>query len=35
VVATLVIGIVLDGGGEQGVDERGLAKSGFSSNLPQ
>jgi len=34
VVATLVVGIVLDGGGEQGVDERGLSKSGFSSNLP-
>lgn len=32
-MATLVIGIVLDGGRKQGVDKRGLSQSRFSSNL--
>jgi hypothetical protein len=32
-MAALVVGIVLDGGGEQGVDERGFSQSGFSSDL--
>jgi hypothetical protein len=35
VVATLVVGIVLDGGGEQSVDERGLSEARFSSNLKE
>lgn len=32
-VPALVVGIVLDGGGEKGVDEGGLAQAGFTSNL--
>jgi hypothetical protein len=32
-VAALVVGVVLDGGGEEGVDEGGLAESGLASNL--
>ena len=32
-VTALVIGVVLDGGGEEGVDECGLSESGLSSNL--
>lgn len=32
-VAALVIGIVLDGGGEEGVDEGSLSQSRFSGNL--
>ena len=32
-VAALVVGIVLDGGGEEGVDEGGLSKARFTSNL--
>jgi hypothetical protein len=29
----LVVGIVLDGGGEKGVDKGGFSKSRFASNL--
>lgn len=32
-VSPLVIGIVLDGRGEEGVDEGGLAEARFASNL--
>lgn len=32
-VAALVVGIVLDGGGEERVDEGGLSQSGLASNL--
>ena len=32
-VALLVVGIVLDGGGEEGVDECGLAQARLASNL--
>lgn len=32
-VSPLVIGIVLDGRGEQGVDEGGLSEARFASNL--
>lgn len=32
-VSSLVIGIVLDGGGEEGVDEGGLSKARLASNL--
>lgn len=32
-VAALVVGVVLDGGREQGVDKRGLSQSRLSSNL--
>ena len=32
-VAALVVGIVLDGGGEEGVDEGGLAQARLASNL--
>jgi hypothetical protein len=32
-MALAVVGIVLDGGGEQGVDESGLAQAGLTSNL--
>lgn len=32
-VAALVVGIVLDGGGEEGVDEGRLAQAGLASNL--
>lgn len=32
-VAALVIGVVLDGGGEQGVDEGRLSQAGLASNL--
>jgi hypothetical protein len=32
-MSALVICVVLDCGREEGVDEGGLAKSGFSSNL--
>ena len=32
-VSTLVVGIVLDGGGEKRVDEGSLAQTGFTSNL--
>jgi hypothetical protein len=32
-VAALVVGIVLDGGREKGVDERGLSKARLASNL--
>lgn len=33
-VAALVVRIVLDGGGEEGVDEGGLAQARLASNLP-
>jgi hypothetical protein len=33
VVATLVVGIVLDGGRKEGVDKGSLAQAGFTSNL--
>lgn len=33
-VAALVVCIVLDGGGEEGVDEGGLAQARLASNLP-
>ena len=33
VVSSLVVGIVLDGGGEEGVDEGCLSETGLSSNL--
>jgi hypothetical protein len=33
VVATLVIGVVLDGGGEEGIDESSLSQTRFTSNL--
>jgi hypothetical protein len=33
VVSSLVVGIVLDGGGEQGVDEGSLSESRLASNL--
>jgi len=32
-VATLVVGIIFDGGGEERVNEGGLSESGFTSNL--
>lgn len=32
-VTALVVGVVLDGGREQGIDERGLSQSRLSSNL--
>lgn len=32
-VAALVVGIVLDGGGEEGVDECSLAETRLASNL--
>lgn len=32
-MSALVVCVVLDGGREEGVDEGGLSKSGFSSNL--
>jgi hypothetical protein len=32
-VAALVVGIILDGGREQGVDESGLSQARLSSNL--
>lgn len=32
-VSTLVVGIVLDGGGEEGVDEGGLAQARLAGNL--
>lgn len=32
-VSPLVVGIVLDGCGEEGVDECGLSQAGFTSNL--
>jgi hypothetical protein len=32
-VTALVVGVVLDGGREQGVDERGFSQSRLSSNL--
>lgn len=32
-VSSLVVGIVLDGGGEKRVDEGGLSQPGFTSNL--
>jgi hypothetical protein len=32
-VSALVIGVVLDGGGEEGVDEGGLAQARLASNL--
>ena len=32
-VSSLVVGIVLDGGGEKRVDEGSLAQTGFTSNL--
>lgn len=32
-VASLVVGIVLDGGGEESVDEGGLAQARLASNL--
>lgn len=32
-VSSLVVGIVLDGGGEEGVDKGGLAQTGLASNL--
>jgi len=31
-MSSLVVGIVLDGGGEKGVDEGGLAESRFTSH---
>ena len=34
-MSTLVIGIVLDGGGEEGVDEGGLSKARLASNLSE
>lgn len=33
VVAALVVGVVLDSGGEEGVDEGGLSKTRLASNL--
>jgi len=33
VVSALVVGVVLDGGGEEGVDEGGLSEARFASNL--
>jgi hypothetical protein len=33
VVAALVVGVVLNGGGEEGVDEGRLSKARFASNL--
>jgi hypothetical protein len=33
VVSSLVVGIVLDGGGEEGVDEGRLSEPGLASNL--
>jgi hypothetical protein len=33
VVSSLVVGIVLNGGGEEGVDEGGLSETGLASNL--
>jgi hypothetical protein len=32
-MSLLVVGIVFDGGGEQGVDEGSLSQPGFASNL--
>jgi hypothetical protein len=32
-MSSLVVGVVFDGGGEEGVDEGGLAQSGLASNL--
>lgn len=32
-MSTLVVGIVLNGSGEQGVDKGGLSKTRFASNL--
>jgi hypothetical protein len=32
-VAALVVCVVLDGGGEEGVDKRRLAQTGLASNL--
>ena len=32
-MAAFVIGVVLDGGGKEGVDESGLSEAGFASNL--
>lgn len=32
-MTALVVGVVLDGGGEQGVDEGRLSQAGFASNL--
>ncbi len=32
---SLVVGVVLDGGGEESVDEGGLAQSRFTSNLKE
>lgn len=32
-MTALVVGVVLDGGGKQGVDESGLSQSRLSSNL--
>lgn len=34
-MSTLVVGIVLDGGGEEGVDEGGLSEARLASNLFQ
>jgi hypothetical protein len=33
VVSSLVVGIVLDGGGEEGVDEGSLSEARLASNL--
>jgi hypothetical protein len=33
VMAALVVGVVLDGGGEEGVDKGGLSKARLASNL--
>jgi hypothetical protein len=33
VVSALVVGVVLDGGREEGVDEGGLSEARFASNL--
>jgi hypothetical protein len=32
-MTALVVGIVLDGGGEEGIDEGGLAQARLASNL--
>ena len=35
VVSSLVVGIVLDGGGEEGVDESSLSETRLASNLEE